>query len=162
MKTYLLTGVTALSIALMATISAAQPTQAMDGMHHGDKAMEKSMHKDDMMNKGDMMHNMAEAKTYTKDAFDAALADGKMIVVDVFKKGCPTCALQEPAINEAKSIYPDAVFFRVDFKNAPEAVKRFNAVKQSTIIVFKDGEEQARALGETDREKLLALIAKGA
>ena len=102
------------------------------------------------------------ASHYNADAFQKAQNSNKMIVVDVYKDGCGTCAKQKPALEAARSQYPDAEFFRVDFVNDKQAVKKFKAIKQSTIIVFKGTEERGRVLGETDQEKILAMIAKGA
>ncbi len=94
--------------------------------------------------------------------FEQAQKDGKMIVIDVHKKGCATCAAQGVVLDEAKSLYPDALFMRVDFESDQDAVKKFKAVKQSLIVVFNGEEEKARVIGETDKEKLLSVIAKGA
>ena len=102
------------------------------------------------------------ASTYQPDAFQKAQQADKMIVVDIYKDGCGTCAKQKPALEAARDKYPDAEFFRVDFANDKAAVKKFKAVKQSTIIVFKGSQEKGRVLGETDQEKILAMIAKGA
>lgn len=102
------------------------------------------------------------AHVYDKNAFNKAQAENKMIVVDIYKDGCGTCAKQKPTLDEARVKYPDATFFRVDFANDKEAVKRFKAVKQSTIIVYKGEQEKGRVLGETDRDKLLNMISLGA
>lgn len=98
---------------------------------------------------------------YNASLFNKAQAENKMIVVDVYKDGCGTCARQKPALTEARTQYPDAAFFRVDFANDKEAVKRFRAIKQSTIIVFKGKLERGRVLGETNKDKILAMISQG-
>ena len=98
---------------------------------------------------------------YEASLFNKAQAENKMIVVDVYKDGCGTCARQKPALNEARTQYPDAEFFRVDFASDKDAVKRFKAIKQSTIIVFKGNQEKGRVLGETNKEKILTMISQG-
>lgn len=109
------------------------------------------------------MEARAEFKeTYTKATFETALNDGKHVVVEVFKHGCGTCKAQQPALQEAKKDYPNAVFLAVDFASNDKAVARFKVIKQSTIIVFKDGDEVARLVGETAKDKILGAIAKGA
>lgn len=102
------------------------------------------------------------SSAYQPAAFEEAQQANKMIVIDVYKDGCGTCEKQKPALKAARDTYPDATFFRVDFASDKEAVKKFKAVKQSTIIVFKGSEEKGRVLGETDTDKILAMIAKGA
>ncbi len=106
--------------------------------------------------------NAAEGvQDYNKVDFDKAQANNQMIVVDIYKDGCGTCAKQEPALADARVKYPNAVFFRVDFANDDDAVKRFRAIKQSTIIVYRGNDERGRSLGETNHGKILSLIAQG-
>lgn len=103
-----------------------------------------------------------DAQTYNAATFDAAQKSNQHIVVEVFKHGCPTCKLQQPGLKEARQRYPDAVFFKVDFEGASAPVKKFRAVRQSTIIVFKGQKEVARLVGETDKDAIVRAIAEGA
>lgn len=103
-----------------------------------------------------------DATPYQPAEFSAAQEQQKHVIVEVFKKGCPTCAAQQPALEKARMEYPDAVFMKVDFQNDDEAVSKFKAVMQSTIIVFKGKTEVARLVGETDEKAILGAIAKGA
>jgi thiol-disulfide isomerase/thioredoxin len=105
---------------------------------------------------------MEQKATYEAAMFDKAQADNQHIVVEVFKKGCPTCAAQQPGLNAAKTKFPNATFVAVDFLGDAEPVKRFQAVKQSTIIVYKGSKEVSRLVGETDSDAIVAAIAKGA
>ena len=107
-------------------------------------------------------HALDGASHYSAEAFQKAQNDNKMIVIDVYKDGCGTCAKQKPALEAARAQYPNAEFFRVNFVEDKVAVKHFRAIKQSTIIVFKGKEEKGRVLGETNHDKILDLIAKGA
>ena len=105
---------------------------------------------------------MEQKATYEAAMFDKAQAADQHIVVEVFKKGCPTCAAQQPGLKAAKERFPNATFVTVDFQGDAEPVKRFKAVKQSTIIVYKGANEVARIVGETDSDAIVAAIAKGA
>jgi thiol-disulfide isomerase/thioredoxin len=105
---------------------------------------------------------MEQKATYEAAMFDKAQADNQHIVVEVFKKGCPTCAAQQPGLNSAKAKYPNATFVTVDFNGDADPVKRFQAVKQSTIIVYKGSKEVARLVGEMDSDAIVAAIGKGA
>ena len=102
-----------------------------------------------------------DVRTYKPAAFSQAQADNKHIVLEVFKKGCGTCAAQQPSLKEARAKYPNATFMKFDFVNDTEAVEQFKVVKQSTIIVFKGKEEVARLIGETDRDAIIGAIDKG-
>jgi len=105
---------------------------------------------------------MEQKATYEAAMFDKAQANNQHIVVEVFKKGCPTCAAQQPGLNSAKAKFPNATFITVDFLGDADPVKRFQAVKQSTIIVYKGSKEVARLVGETVSDAIVAAIAKGA
>ena len=105
---------------------------------------------------------MEQKATYEAAMFDKAQAADQHIVVEVFKKGCPTCAAQQPGLKAAKEKFPNATFVTVDFNGDAAPVERFKAVKQSTIIVFKGAQEVARLVGETDADAIVAAIGKGA
>jgi len=105
---------------------------------------------------------MEQKATYEMSMFDKAQTDNQHIVVEVFKKGCPTCAAQQPGLNSAKAKFPKATFVTVDFEGDAAPVARFKAVKQSTIIVYKGSKEVARLVGETDAAAIVAAIGKGA
>lgn len=98
---------------------------------------------------------------YSLASFEEAQKNGKLIVVEVYKDGCGTCAKQKPSIEKAQKMYPDAKFFRVNYVEDKKAVSKFKAVKQSTIIVYKGLEEKGRLIGETDESRILAEINKG-
>ncbi len=104
----------------------------------------------------------AENIDYSPSAFDAALKDGKSILVDIHASWCPTCKAQAPilAAIEAKPAYKDLVVVRVDFDSQKDAVRRFGARMQSTLITFKDGKETGRSVGETNPAQIAALVAK--
>lgn len=99
---------------------------------------------------------------YSPTKFKAAQSENLHIVIEVFKQGCGTCKAQQPSLEAARAKFPDAVFLKFDFANDEAAVKQFEVVKQSTIIVFKGTKEVARLVGETDREKIVSAISKGA
>jgi thioredoxin len=104
----------------------------------------------------------AEPVDYTPGAFDAALAAGKPILVWIHASWCPTCKAQAPTLAklEAKPKYKSLMVFRVDFDSQKDAVKRFGARMQSTLITFKDGKETGRSVGDTNPESIAALVAK--
>jgi len=49
---------------------------------------------------------------------------------------------------------------RVDFDQQKPVVKAFKADRQSTLIVFKDGREVGRSLGDTSEEGIAGLLKK--
>lgn len=97
---------------------------------------------------------------YTPSAFSAAQQQGKIIVVDVHASWCPTCRAQQPILDELRKDerLADAVFIRVNFDDDKAFLRAHRVPRQSTIIVFDGGEEKARSIAETNRDRLRAMI----
>jgi thioredoxin 1 len=102
----------------------------------------------------------AERHAYTAKAFDAAQAAGKPILVEVHAPWCPTCKAQEAVLEklEAQPKFASLQVFRVDYDSQKEALTRFRAGRQSTLIAFRGKEEKARSTGETREEQIAALL----
>ncbi|NLH81545.1 MAG: thioredoxin family protein [Phyllobacteriaceae bacterium] len=104
----------------------------------------------------------AEKVPYTQATFDAAQTAGRSILVEVHATWCPTCKAQAPILSsiEEGAAYENLVVFHVDFDGQKDAVKRFDARMQSTLITFKGGKETGRSVGDTDPTSIAALLAK--
>jgi thioredoxin 1 len=48
----------------------------------------------------------------------------------------------------------------VDFDAQKDAVRKFGALMQSTLIVFKGGRETGRSVGDTNPDSIAALLDK--
>lgn len=94
--------------------------------------------------------------------FDALNQAGKPILIAIHADWCPTCKAQEPIVGELLRTpeYQAITAFRVDFDGQKDAVRRFRATMQSTLIVFKGGKEVGRSVGDTRREGIAALLKK--
>lgn len=103
-----------------------------------------------------------EHAAYSKSAFDAALSAGKPILVEVHASWCPTCKAQAPVIMKLLTDprFAKTTVFRVDFDAQKDALRRFRAQKQSTLIVFKGGKETGRSVGESDPLSIEDLLEK--
>ena len=105
----------------------------------------------------------AEPVAFTGDAFKAALASGKPVLVAIHAVWCPTCKAQAPILEGLlKGRFSDMVAFRVDFDDQKDVVRQFGAQMQSTLIVFRNGAEVGRSVGDTDPASIEALLAKTA
>lgn len=104
----------------------------------------------------------AERHAYSPKAFDAAQAAGEPILVEVHAPWCPTCQAQEKVLGklEADEKYARLQVFRVDFDSQKDALTRFRASRQSTLIAFKGKAETGRSVGETGAAALGALLEK--
>ncbi len=103
----------------------------------------------------------AEKIDYTPAAFDAAQKSGKSILVEIHAPWCPTCKAQTPILAdiEKEPEYKDLVVIHVDFDSQKDAVRRFGARVQSTLIGFKGEKETGRSVGDTAPASIAALLA---
>lgn len=103
-------------------------------------------------------------KAYSADIFAAAQAAGKIIVVDVHADWCPTCRRQAPILAELLATEPalaEVVALKVDFDHDHDFLAAHRVLQQSTIIVFQGQTEITRSIGETDPDRLRAIILAG-
>ncbi len=106
--------------------------------------------------------NAAAPVPYDDTAFKAAQAAGKPILVQVHADWCPQCAAQRPIIaNLIKTDkFKDMLIFNIDFDTQKDLVRKFNAMRQSTLIVFKGANEIERSVGATQAGPITDLLNK--
>ena len=99
---------------------------------------------------------------FTKQAFDEAQKAGKPILVEVHASWCPTCKAQIPILGKltGEPRFKDLIVLRVDFDDQKPVVRDFRVQMQSTLIVFKGGQEAARTVGDTNATTIEELLAK--
>ena len=99
---------------------------------------------------------------YDKASFDAALAQGKPVIVEFAADWCPTCRAQKPIVQsllkEAK-LQP-VTLFNANFDTEVALKRQLRVGQQSTFVVFKGGKEVARSTGQTQREAIADLFDK--
>ena len=96
-------------------------------------------------------NGMAKETTYTKELFDKALADGKIVVVSSWIKYCTSCASQMKVLDKAKNDFENIEYFTFDVTNK-EIAEFFDIQYQTTLLIFKDNKEVYRSIGETTKE----------
>ena len=89
--------------------------------------------------------------TYSKELFDKALSEGKIVVVSSWIKYCTSCASQMKVLEKAKNDFDNMEYFAFDVTNK-EIAKFFNVQYQTTLLIFKDNKEVYRSIGETTKE----------
>ena len=89
--------------------------------------------------------------TYSKQLFDKAISEGKVVVVSSWIKYCSSCAGQMEVLKKAKKDFENMEYFAFDVTNKKIA-QIFNVQYQTTLIIFKDNKEVYRSIGETTKE----------
>ena len=102
--------------------------------------------------------NADEKKTtFTKELFDKAQSDGKVVVVSSWMKYCSSCASQMKVLDKAKNEFDNIEYFTFDVTNK-EIAKLFNVQYQTTLLIFKDNKEVYRSIGETTKHLIYEAI----
>ena len=97
---------------------------------------------------------------FTKDTFEKAQKDGKTVVINSWNKYCGTCIRQEKVFKEARNDFQNVLFLTFEQSNKKIA-NLLNIDYRSTIVVYKNNKEVARAIGIIKKDKIYSLIKAG-
>ena len=95
--------------------------------------------------------------TFSKDLFDKAQSDGKVVVVSSWIKYCSSCASQMKVLNKAKDDFENIEYFTFEVTNR-EIADLLKVQYQTTLLIFKNNKEVYRSIGETSREAIYKAI----
>lgn len=100
------------------------------------------------------------AEPFDQAAFEAALAAGGPVLVEISAPWCPTCRAQQAILTEllAQPEFAAVRVFEVDFDSRKDVVRAFGARSQSTLIAFAGGQEALRTVGDASREGIAAML----
>ena len=102
----------------------------------------------------------ALGEPYTQEKLDALNKEGKPTLVFIHADWCTTCKAQDKILGDlfhAKE-FSGITTLQVDFDTQKSDLKKLNEQNRSTLIVFKAGKEVARVTGDTDRDRIAALL----
>ena len=97
---------------------------------------------------------------FTKDTFEKAQKDGKTVVINSWNKYCGTCIRQEKVFKQARNDFQNVLFLTFEQSNKKIA-NLLNIDYRSTIVVYKNNKEVARAIGIVKKDKIYSLIKAG-
>ena len=95
--------------------------------------------------------------TFTKEIFNKAQSEGKIVVVSSWTKYCSSCASQMKVLDKAKNEFDNIEFLTFEIKNK-EIASLLNVQYQTTLLIFKDNKEVYRSIGETTKDLIYAAI----
>ncbi len=105
----------------------------------------------------------ADRTPFDRAAFDAAVAAGGPVLIDVYAPWCTTCRAQSKALDTLfrKPAYAGYEVFVVDYDSEKDVMRSFGATQRSTLIVYGGGAERGRVVGDTRADAIEALLAAG-
>ena len=102
--------------------------------------------------------NAGEKKTtFTKELFDKAQSNGKIVVISPWTKYCSSCASQMKILNKAKNEFDNLEYLTFEITKK-EIAKLLNVQYQTTLLIFKDNKEVYRSVGETKKDLIYRAI----
>lgn len=101
-------------------------------------------------------------RPFTSGDFSEALAAGGPVVVHVTAPWCPICRAQKPILEKLRDDprFKDYALFAIDFDTDKASVRAVGARLQSTLIVYRDGREIARTVGDREEGWIEELLEK--
>lgn len=84
---------------------------------------------------------------------------GKSAVISVHADWCSTCKTQDKVLSEfmKNPEYKNVTFYQLEYDTQKDLLKTLKVRSQSTILIFKNGKEVARATGDTKVSALTKL-----
>ena len=100
---------------------------------------------------------MEKETTFSKELFDKAQSDGKIVIVSSWIKYCTSCASQMKVLNKAKNEFDNIEYFTFDVTNK-EIAKFFDVQYQTTLLIYKNSKLIYRSIGETSKDLIYKAI----
>jgi thiol-disulfide isomerase/thioredoxin len=100
---------------------------------------------------------LAKETTFSKELFDKAQSDGKIVIVSSWVKYCTSCASQMKVLDKAKNDFNNIEYFKFDVRNK-EIANLLNVQYQTTLLIFKNNKEVYRSVGETSKDLIYKAI----
>ena len=101
-----------------------------------------------------------DIQPYSADRLAQLQTAGKPVAVHFHAEWCGTCKTQEKALQaiKAEGSVPQVTLLVADYDKEKDLRRKMKVAAQSTLVVFKGGNEVARVGGETATEKLKAAL----
>jgi len=93
-----------------------------------------------------------ERTPFTEETLAKLQSENQVVLVDVYATWCSTCAKQQKLLQQYRDKYPDNVFhvLEIDFDKNRDLVEKYNAPRQSTLVLFKGNKQFWYSVAEQD------------
>ena len=101
-----------------------------------------------------------KSTTFTKEIFDKAQSEGKIVVINSWNKFCTTCKKQVNILDQAEKEFNDVLFLSFE-QNKNKKIGDFLKINYwTTIVIYKNNKEIYRSIGKTDKSEIYFAIEK--
>ena len=100
-------------------------------------------------------------QTVTKENFDELLMNiGNPLLLDFWAPWCGPCKQVGPIVEQIAEEREDFIVGKVNVDDEMELAQRFRVLSIPTLVVIKNGEVTAKAVGFRTKEEILKLMEK--
>ncbi len=97
----------------------------------------------------------------TKENFDSLKAQGeKKVLLDFWASWCGPCRMLAPIVAEIAETHPEIIVGKVNVDEEMELAMAYGIASIPTLIVLKNGEVAAKAVGYMPKKDIEALLSK--
>ena len=94
----------------------------------------------------------------TKENFNEIKNQTNTVLIDFYADWCGPCRMVGPTVHEIAEERSDITVGKINVDNDPELAQQFGVMSIPTIVILKNGEEAARAVGVRTKQQLLDMI----
>lgn len=93
-----------------------------------------------------------EKQPFSEELLTKLQSEDQVVLVDVFATWCPTCAKQQKLLEKYRDKYPENIFhvLVIDYDKDRALVEKYNAPRQSTLILYKGDKQFWYSVAEKD------------
>jgi len=90
---------------------------------------------------------MGVTEIATKAAFQDAINNNKVVIVDAYATWCGPCKVISPQVEKYSDEFADAHFIKIDVDELPDLAQELGIRAMPTFIIFKNGEKVGEVVG---------------
>ncbi|MDD6352261.1 MAG: thioredoxin [Lachnospiraceae bacterium] len=103
---------------------------------------------------------MAAIQIKKADFDEKVMKSDKPVLLDFWATWCGPCQMQGPIVEELADELTDTVVGKVNVDEEPDLAERYNVMSIPTLLVIKNGEVTAKAIGLQTKETILDMLQK--
>ena len=96
----------------------------------------------------------------TKDNLTDIIRENKKVLLDFSATWCGPCGMIAPHLEELSKEYTDIAFGKIAVDEEGELAEAFGIVSIPTLVVMKNGEVTAKAIGYMPKAEIEGLLVK--